>query len=489
MNVNPILPGFHPDPTICRVGDDYYLATSSFEYFPGVPIFHSTNLTDWDQIGNVLTRRTQLNVSAGLAGANAGIFAPTLRHRDGRFWLVTTNRADVRKGQLIVHTDDPAGAWSEPAYAGGAIGIDPDLAWDLDGTCYLSWTRPDAGISQAAVDPESGKLLTQPRALWRGTGLAHPEGPHLYHRDGWWYLVIAEGGTERGHAVTVARSRAITGPFAGNPGNPVLTRAGTDHPVQNTGHADLVELADGSWAMVHLGVRPRGVTPQFHVNGRETFLAGVDWVDGWPTVVEDRFAPAPAATSFDDDFSASSLHPRWVSPGTDPATFARHRVQGGITLSAGRAAGAHEPRHLLAVRARDAHWQATAVVPDGDASLTVRVDDAHWAALERQGRTLRVRAVIGPLDQTLAVRDEIAAEHPLAVRAVAHPEGPGLSHGPDLLEFGQVRDGVFEVLTAVDGRYLSTEVAGGFTGRVIGVEALGTDATLTRFTYLPAAAS
>src|SRR5262249_31155317 len=159
--------------------------------------------------------------------------------------------------------------------------------------------------------------------------------------------------------VSVARSRAITGPFVGNPGNPILTRAGTDHPVQNTGHADLLELPDGTWAMVHLGVRPRGVTPRFHVNGRETFLAGGGLVDGWPTLVENRFAPAPAATSFVDDFSASSLHPRWISPGTDPGTFVQHRAQGGITLAAGRAVDARESRHLLAVRAQDLEWQAT----------------------------------------------------------------------------------------------------------------------------------
>ncbi|MBL7498235.1 family 43 glycosylhydrolase [Frankia sp. CNm7] len=489
MNVNPILPGFHPDPTICRVGDDHYLATSSFEYFPGVPIFHSTNLTDWEQIGNVLTRPTQLNVTTGLAGASAGIYAPTLRHHDGRFWLITTNRADIRKGHLLVHTDDPAGAWSEPTYVDGAIGIDPDLAWDVDGTCHVSWTMPGAGILQAALDPGSGKLLTEQRTLWRGTGLAHPEGPHLVHHDDWWYLVIAEGGTERGHAVSVARSRTITGPFVANSANPILTRAGTDHPVQNTGHADLVELADGTWAMVHLGVRPRGTTPQFHVNGRETFLAGVDWVDGWPTVVEDRFAPEAAATSFVDDFSASSLHPRWISPGTDPATFVRRRAQGGITLAAGRAADAREARHLLAVRARDLEWQATAAVPDGDASLTVRIDDAHWAAVQRQGRTLTARMVIGPLDQTLATENEIEPRHPLAIRAVAKPDAFSLRQGPDLLELGHVRDGDFQVLATVDGRYLSTEVAGGFTGRVIGVEALGAGATLTRFVYQPAVSS
>ncbi|OHV29155.1 MULTISPECIES: glycoside hydrolase family 43 protein [Pseudofrankia] len=482
MNVNPILPGFYPDPSICRVGSDYYLATSSFEYFPGVPIFHSTDLLHWEQIGNVLDRPTQLNVAPGLAFASAGIFAPTLRHRDGRFWLVTTNFTDVRKGHLLVHTDDPAGAWTDPVYTQGALGIDPDLAWDDDGTCYLSWSYPGT-IMQAAVDPESGKLLSEPQALWSGTGLAFPEAPHLYRHGGWWYLVIAEGGTERGHTVTVARSRSITGPFDANPANPILTRSGTEHPVQNTGHADLVELPNGDWAMVHLGVRPRGSSPKFHVNGRETFLAGVEWASDWPTVVEDRYTVPVRPTAFTDDFSAPALHHRWISPGTNPQTFADLRAGGGVVLAAGRAPDAREARHLLAVRTQDMQWQATATIPAGDACLTVRLDDDHWAAVERRGDTLTARMVLGPLDQALATVAGIGPQHPLAVRAVAHPDAHTFRSGPDQLELGYLRDGQFQPLAAADGRYLSTEVAGGFTGRVVGVEAIGTDATLANFEY------
>ncbi|OHV45716.1 glycoside hydrolase family 43 protein [Pseudofrankia sp. BMG5.36] len=484
MNVNPILPGFHPDPSICRVGADYYLVTSSFEYFPGVPIFHSTDLIGWEQLGNVLDRPAQLNVAPGLASASTGIFAPTLRHHDGRFWLVTTNFTDVRRGHLIVQTTDPAGAWTDPVHTGGAtVGIDPDLAWDEDGTCYLTWCFPGK-IMQAAVDPESGKLLSEPHGLWSGTGLAHPEGPHLFRRDGWWYLVIAEGGTDRGHAVSIARSRSITGPFTGNPANPILTHSGTEHPVQSTGHADLVELPDGEWAMVHLGVCPRGTFPKFHVNGRESFLTGITWADGWPVVAEDRFTVPVRANSFADEFLTPTLHPRWISPGTDPQTFTRHRPGGGITLAAGRAPDVGEAKHLLAVRAQDPHWQATATLPEGDVCLTVRIDDAHWAAVERRGDVLTARMVLGPLDQTLATTAGISADDALAVRAVAHADAATFRAGPDQLELGHITGGEFRPLARVDGRYLSTEVAGGFTGRVIGVEAIGTDAVLARFEYL-----
>ncbi|MEU4230627.1 family 43 glycosylhydrolase [Nonomuraea sp. NPDC026600] len=481
MTVNPIIPGFYPDPAICRVGGDYYLATSSFEYFPGVPIFHSRNLTEWEQIGNVLDRPTQLNVAPGLAGAGSGIYAPTLRHHDGVFWLVTSNFNDIRKGHLIVRAEDPAGDWSEPVHTEGAIGIDPDLAWDDDGTCQLTWSM--LGITQATIDPVSGRLLSPPRKLWNGTGLAHPEGPHVFTRNGWWYLLIAEGGTGPGHSVSIARSRSITGPFEGHPANPILSHSGTDHPVQNTGHADLIELADGRWAMVHLGVRPHGTHPHWHVNGRETFLTGIEWDDDWPVVVEDAFTVPMTDTSFVEEFPAAGLHPRWISPGTDPRTFVRGRPGGGITLLAGRCPTSREAQRLLAVRARDAGWQASATLPEGDAALVVRLDDAHWAAIERRGDVLSVRMVIGPLDQTLATVTGIGTDRPLTIRVVPTEEDFTRRYGPDRLELGFLNDGSFHAIADVDGRYLSTEVAGGFTGRVVGVEALGTDAVLTRFDY------
>lgn len=250
--------------------------------------------------------------------------------------------------------------------------------------------------------------------------------------------------------------------------------------MQNTGHADLVELPDGQWAMVYLGVRPRGITPMFHVNGRETFLAGVDWVDGWPVVVEDRFLAEPCPTSFSDDFAAREFHPRWISQGVDPRTFARQRPGGGLDLAPGPAGDA---RRLLAVRARDLQWQASATIASGDAGLSVRIDDAHWAAVERNGDTLSVRLVVGPLDQTLATVLGVGADRPLAVRSLPNDHAFFTADkGPDRLELGYLDDG-FHALATVDGRYLSTEVAGGFTGRVIGVEALGGEAILTRFDY------
>jgi hypothetical protein len=483
-NVNPIIPGFHPDPSICRVGDDYYLVTSSFEYFPGVPIFHSRDLVEWEQIGNVLDRPGQLNVSSGREGASAGIYAPTIRHHDGDFWVVTTNRGDVMKGHLIVRASDPAGDWSDPVHTSGAIGIDPDLTWDEEGTCYLTWSIPQ-GIAQTTVDPSTGKVLSEPRVIWGGTGMAHTEAPHLIRHGAYWYLLVAEGGTGPGHGVCVARSDSPSGPWEPHPANPILSHRSTVHPVQNAGHADFVELPDGSWALVYLGVRPRGSFPESHVNGRETFLAGVDWVDDWPVIVEDRYSVPEAPTAFTDDFEAPVLHPRWIAPGTDPRSFAVPTPGDGLRLLPGRSPAARDAERLLAVRARDASWTVSATLPQGDAALVVRIDDAHWAAVERRGGTLSARAVIGPLDQILATADDIAADHPLALRAVAHTEQYSFAKGPDEIHLGYLADGRFQALTTIDGRYFSTEVAGGFTGRVIGVEALGAETLLTRFTYAP----
>ncbi|WP_410613377.1 family 43 glycosylhydrolase [Amycolatopsis sp. lyj-109] len=469
----PIVPGFHPDPSICRVGDTFYLANSSFEYVPGVPIRRSTDLVSWELIGHALTRPSQLPPSEG--AANTGIFAPTLRHHDGRFHLVTTNILEAGRGHLIVTAEEPAGPWSDPVHVPGTDGIDPDLCWDDAGRCHLTWTsfRPELpGIASVPIDPATGALLGEARLLWNGTGLAAPEGPHLYRVDGWWYLLLAEGGTERGHAVTLARARSLEGPYEPAPANPILTHRSTTHPVQNTGHADLVECADGSWAMVYLGVRPRGKTPQFHVNGRETFLAGVDWVDGWPVVAEDRFPVPPADNSFTDDFATAELHPRWVAPGAAPVT--RWAGPGELMLT-----------RALLTRALDEYWTAEAGldVSRGTAAFVVRIDDRHWYGLIADGGKVTATLAIGPVVQAVT---EVAAGSVVSLRIRAlrpEPSGPlREADEPDLIELS-VLGAEDRVLGAFDGRYLSTEVAAGFTGRMIGVEALDGTVSLQEFRY------
>lgn len=388
MSANPIIPGFHPDPSICRVGNDHYLVTSSFEYLPGVPIFHSLDLVSWRLIGNVLDRDDQLTVPS--SAGSGGIFAPTLRHHDGVFYMITTNIDRVEDGHLIVTATDPAGPWSTPVFTTGAIGIDPDLFWDEDGTCYLTWAvfGGEVPIHQATIDPQTGELLSPPRGLSNGTGLAHPEGPHLYRRGDWYYLLLAEGGTERGHAVTIHRSRSARGPFEPDPANPILSHRSTTNPVQNTGHADLIKTRNG-WAMVHLGVRPFGPTPGFHVLGRETFVAGVRWQDDWPIVDASAFDVPAWPSGLDDTFDlfddasgvshhgtrwiAPGLGPRWVAPGRYPRAFVSPAPGGGVSIASSTVPS---DRSLLAIRVEDQSWQAEATVDAG----TGRLVSSPWPA-------------------------------------------------------------------------------------------------------------
>lgn len=479
---SPIIPGFHPDPSICRVDDRYFLATSSFEYMPGVPLFTSRDLIGWEQVGNALDRPSQFSSRAGIAGASGGIYAPTLRHHDGLFWLITTDIHRVGDGHLIVHAERIEGPWSEPVFTAGLLGIDPDLVWDENGACHLTWSDVvNGGIALARIDPFTGEVLSAATTLWHGTGGAHAEGPHLYARNDWWYLLVAEGGTAAGHMVTVARSRAIDGPYLSNPANPILTHRSTSDAVQSTGHADLVECADGSWALVHLGTRPRGSFPTWHTNGRETFLAGIDWVDDWPVVVEDRFEVASQPAAFTDHFDTEALHPRWISVGTDPKEFARPLRGGGLTLDAGRAAADRDALRLLASRVGDLSWRV-AVEGSGDIAVSVRIDDAHQAVVERIGSTVQARVVIGPIEQILARATDVPASAALTIEARPVQAQPGERRGPDCLVLGY-GDADTSTLATIDGRYLSTEVAGGFTGRVVGVEALGAPAVISRFAY------
>ena len=276
---NPVIPGYHPDPSVCRVGDDFYLVHSSFQYFPGVPIYHSKDLVNWTLVGNVLDRESQLP----LKGTNSwtGIYAPTIRYHDGTYYMITTNVGNG--GNFMVTARDPRGPWSEPLWLQQG-GIDPSL-WFEDGKTYMM-SNPDNTIMLCEIDPVTGRQLTESKALWQGAGGRYPEAPHIYKKDGWYYLLIAEGGTELAHSLTIARSRNIYGPYEANPANPILTNcrmAGQYMQIQGTGHGDFVEAADGSWWIVFLAYRNYGGS--YHHLGRETCLAPVEWKEGeWPVV-------------------------------------------------------------------------------------------------------------------------------------------------------------------------------------------------------------
>ena len=277
---NPVVKGFNPDPSVCRVGEDYYLVTSSFQYYPGVPLYHSKDLVNWEQIGHVLTRESQLYLKG--ANANGGIYAPTIRYHNGKFYMITTNVSTV--GNFIVTTEDIRGEWSDPIPV-NVGGIDPSIFWDEDGKCWYTGSA-DGGILLCEINPDTGEVLSTPKRVWDGTGGRWPEAPHIYKKDGWYYLMIAEGGTEFGHTETIARSRYIDGPYTAAPHNPILAHykaATQDNPIQGTGHADLVQAHDGSWWLVCLAFRTQ--SGMHHLLGRETFLAPVRWDEGaWPVV-------------------------------------------------------------------------------------------------------------------------------------------------------------------------------------------------------------
>jgi alpha-N-arabinofuranosidase len=480
MLVNPILPGFYPDPTVCRVGREYYLATSSFEYFPGIPIFRSRDLVHWEQIGHCLTRRSQLDLTG--ARSSGGIYAPTLRHHEGRFYLVTTDTTTL--GNFLVHADDPSGPWSDPLPIAQS-GIDPSLFFAGDGRVYFQsnflWWAPD-GVYQCELELATGRCLTAPRFLWRGIGGKFPEAPHLYQRGGWYYLLIAEGGTEFGHMVCVARSRQVDGPFESCPNNPILSHRSTREQIQSTGHGELVEDHTGRWWLFFLGVRHCGY-PQVHHLGRETCLAPVTWEEDWPVVNGGRpvtvrlevdppdSAPVPAVP-VRDDFDGSVLGWPWnFRRNPIEGTWSLARRPGALSLRCGPAS-LSDGLPLAFVGRRQQHFECRAetclaFVPAGEweeAGLTALMNEHHHIdlfATRRDGaRAVVFRRCIGSL--TVEVMSSPApGDGPLWLRLVADETWyESFFRGPDT---------PYRSLGRAETRHLSTEIAGGFTGVFLGL--------------------
>lgn len=323
---NPIIPGYNPDPSICRVGDDYYIVNSSFEFFPGVPVYHSKNLVNWDLEGYCLTDTEQLYLKN--ARQSQGIYAPTIRYHNGEFFMTTTNVS--HEGHLIVHTRDMKKGWSEPAWV-AQDGIDPTLLFDGEDVYFASTSLDETGrqgIFLCKINPYTGEKLTESVCISYGCGGCCPEGPHLYQWFGKYYLLMAEGGTEYGHMVTVQRADSPYGPYEPCPHNPVLShRYSTAGEIYCTGHGDIIQDHKGNWWMVCLGTRSSGEKGQdlrLHHLGRETFLAPVTWTeDGWPVAGNhgmlslEMDGPLPGehyeeiCYDFHDDFSEERFSPQY----------------------------------------------------------------------------------------------------------------------------------------------------------------------------------
>ena len=510
---NPIMPGCHPDPSICRVGDEWYLVCSSFEYFPCLPLFRSRDLVSWEPIGSVVDRPGQLDLDG--YWSSSGLYAPTLRHHDGTFWLVCTlvdQRDGSRGGNFLVTATDPAGPWSDPVWL-DVDGIDPSLFFADDGRVWLHGTRlareplwhDQTEVWLRELDPRTGELLGAEHVLWHGalTGAVWAEGPHLYQVDGVFHLVAAEAGTEFHHAVSVARADTVTGPYVGNRGNPVLTHRhlGRGSDVIGVGHADLTQGPDGSWWAVLLGMRPYG---GHHYNlGRETFLVPVVWEDGWPV-----FAPGegrvpatvelpwlerwrPGVTQGRTSGRVLPGDPRWTSLRGPADGFATTEGEG-WALQLGPATLA-EPGRPAFLGLRQQHR-------DVDVRVVLRADLAPGSAEEaglvvRQSEADHVRLLVAPGTpgaagrRVLAVHRQGGTDQVLGEVRIDSPDGGPVvlavsARGQDYTLSAAAPGGVPAVVAVVDGRMLDSVTTGGFLGLWFGVYGTSNGAPTTTVAHV-----
>jgi xylan 1,4-beta-xylosidase len=508
---NPIEPGYYPDPSICRVGKDFYLINSSFSYYPGVPISHSTDLVNWKQIGYVLNRPSQLNLD-GLP-VSSGIYAPAISYHDGTFYMITTNVGGI--GNFYVTAKNPAGPWSDPIKLPKIDGIDPSFFFDDDGKVY---------IVHNGEPPERKALYNGHRAIWLwevdlATGQVKDggrvivnggvditknpswiEGPHLFKTNGYYYLSCAEGGTSTKHSQVVFRTQSLSEPFVPYAKNPILTQRDLDknrsNPIACTGHMDMVDAGNGEWWAVFLGVRP--YEGDMYNIGRETFMLPVTWEDGWPAILKPgqevprvvkrpnlpagAKAKVPTSGSFKwtDDFKGKELNLAWNFLRTpreqwwslkSGSLLVRPRA---VTLtSSGRNAGnpsfiARRQQHLdfsaettLIVNSKTASSEAGLAALQNDANyffLGVRVTDGRAKEVFLEQHTKRSPGV------------EVLATLPLADDAKS-VELKMTGAGKDYAFFYRTKSkGEWTpVKEKADGTLLSTNAGGGFVGTMIGM--------------------
>lgn len=297
---NPILAGFYPDPAICKVGPDYYIVNSTFSYFPGIPVLHSQDLKNWRQIGNVISRPSQMDFMGETV--SRGLFAPSISYHEGLFYVTCT---DIDNGgNFVVTAKNPAGPWSDPVWIKEVHGIDPSLYFEGDKAYIIYNSNPPENkplyqghrtLRMFEFDPVKLKIIGEETLLVNGgvdisTKPVWIEGPHIYKRDGWYYLMAAEGGTAVNHSEVILRSRNVKGPYIPYDKNPILTQRHLDpnrkNPITSTGHADLFDGPDGNTYAIFIAVRP--YEGDYYNTGRETFIAPVKWIDGWPVINPDH---------------------------------------------------------------------------------------------------------------------------------------------------------------------------------------------------------
>ncbi|UDF04022.1 glycoside hydrolase family 43 protein [Asticcacaulis sp. AND118] len=502
--LNPILSGYYPDPSVTRVGDDYYLVNSSFTHFPGLPVFHSRDLVNWTQIANALNRPEQLNFD-GLR-VSRGVFAPDISYHDGLFYIINTC-VDC-KGNFVITAKDPAGPWSDPVWF-DFEGIDPSIFWDDDGKAYIvnngapnETPRYDGhrAIWVQEFDYKALKLVGERTQIVNGgVDISKKpiwiEGPHILRKDGFYYLTAAEGGTGDQHSQVVLRSKSVRGPFIPYAHNPILSQRTLDparqNPVTSAGHAKLVQTQNGEWWATFLATRPYG--PDLYNIGRETFLLPVTWKDGWPVILEDgkpipfvakkpNLPPQPAPAQplsgdfrYSEEFDAKALPLSWIGVRTPHAPV--YRLDGGaLILNPGAALGdlggtpafiaRRQQHHVASVSTtltyrpqKDGERAGLAALQNDDAWLffgVTRIDGKPHVALYARENTKTERLIASaPVD---------SAEVTLSLRL----DGGKLA--ADYATGGQTRT----LSRDVDITFLSTRQAGGFVGTLIGPYAFGT---------------
>jgi alpha-N-arabinofuranosidase len=488
---NPVVSGFYPDPSVCKANGRFYMVCSSFQFFPGVPLFESDDLLNWKQIGNVLTRDSQLPLEG--AAISGGIYAPTIRYEAGRFYMVVTNVSST--GNFYVYTDDINAEWSEPIKVDQG-GIDPSPYFE-EGRAYFVSNGNDPekggipGIQMCEIDIKTGEKLTESRYIWHGSGGRFVEAPHIYKIGDRYILMTAEGGTEYGHMVTYAVSDSLWGEYRGYKKNPVLSNRNLGgYPVQGVGHADLIEDNNGHYWLLHLGFRQQDEYKNYHHLGRETFLTPVTFgADGFftagatkdmtgtgtvkLTVETDRF-PENTKQEFRSRYSLDNIKHEWLyvrNPIREHYEFAEKKITlhgTGTTLV---------DKNPTFVGIRQTGFSAkigvrVKLLREGSAGLTIYMDEDHHydvhAVRTPKGVVVMSLQTVGNI-KTRLMKYTFTPDTDEAILWIVADR------------FNYEMFGNADELGTAPAKYLSTEVAGGFTGVLIGVYAEDTDAQFFGF--------
>ncbi|MBE5962519.1 MAG: glycoside hydrolase [Lachnospiraceae bacterium] len=437
MYRNPILTGMHPDPSIVRVGEDYYMVNSSFIYFPCIPISHSKDLIHWEVIGHAITNPEWAYLDE-LEGGR-GYWAPDISYHEGRFYITATYRLNdtgtIYRRQMVVSSDKPEGPYCKPSFI-EEDGIDPSIFTDDDGRRYMLLNR---GARIFEISKDGTTKLSKAKLLYYGSQKRAPEGPHLLKKDGYYYLFLAEGGTGPGHRITVSRSRELFGNYEPCPYNPIMRQWDESAPIQRCGHGKPVMTQNGEWYMVYLCGRM--IDGLYSMLGRETALDPITWTpDGWPIVnslqgpsilqkkpslPEHRFTEANMCYSGEDVLSPEFVTPR--PPEEDGIVIENGRIQ---IKGSKHPLSTMQARNILLVRQKHFNFEASATIDysrltnDQEMGLTCYYDENTYltfgVADSPNGYVLKVTEHIGDTTTSTEVSSPLAAFDHLTLKVVTH---------------------------------------------------------------------